>query len=470
MKRFELFFAFIQPPIDYILIVLAGATAFSLRYTKIVTSIRPVLFNLSWEKLLPILLIVAAGWIFIYALSGLYTTNPNRKLADDVLRIVTASSSGFAAITIYVFFTLQKFDSRFLVLAGWLIAMIYVFFGRLFMRGLKSLLYRSGFGLRPTVIIGHDAVSETIKSTLENEPRFGYKVVGSFSEFGDHQQTDIKTLRPEEIIFSNARSSNAEVLKAIDFANQNHIAFKYSPDLFETISTNVNLSTIAGIPVVELQRTKLSGWGRIIKRLMDVFISGFLLIILSPVFLIISIIILIETGRPIFYRNERVGEHNEKFLTLKFRSMFQKVSTGAEFGGEDALKLEESLIKNNGIKNGPVYKIKNDPRVTPFGRFIRRWSLDELPQFWNVLRGEMSLVGPRPHQPREVEKYVNAHSVLLAIRPGITGMAQISGRSDLSFEEEAKLDTFYVENWSLYLDFIVLIKTPFIVFKGKGAL
>ena len=150
--------------------------------------------------------------------------------------------------------------------------------------------------------------------------------------------------------------------------------------------------------------------------------------------------------------------------------MFQKDSTGAQFGksGKHAEDAEAKLIKKQNSKHGPIYKIKNDPRVTPFGRFIRKWSIDELPQFVNVLKGEMSIVGPRPHQPREVEKYDKEHSVVFAIKPGVTGLAQISGRSDLTFEEEMRLDTLYVERWSLWLDIIIFIKTPFILFKKRS--
>ncbi|MFA6105481.1 MAG: sugar transferase [Patescibacteria group bacterium] len=472
MKRFELVFAFIQLPLDLVLILLAGASAYSLRYASFITEIRPILFNLSWDKFFPALLLTAFGWIIIYALSGLYTTNPNRKLASDLMRVISASSSGFAAITIYVFFTLQKFDSRFLVLAGWIIAMIYVIIGRIAMRGIKGLLYRKGIGLRSTIIIGSDTVANLIKSTLNNEPQFGFKIIASFNKFGKEEEDQILKLNPDEIIFSHARGSESEAIQAIGFANRHHIAFKYSADLFETISSNMTISTIGGIPLVELGRTSLAGWGRMVKRFTDIFLGIFFLILFSPFFLIISIIIYFETGSPIIYKNERVGQKNKKFYTLKFRTMYQNVSTGEQFGksGEKALELEKELINNNGIKNGPVYKIKNDPRVTKFGHFLRRFSLDELPQFWNIVRGDMSLVGPRPHQPREVEKYANEHSVLFAIKPGLTGLAQISGRSHLTFEEEAKLDTFYVENWQPYLDFIILIKTPFIVLWGKGAL
>jgi len=200
-------------------------------------------------------------------------------------------------------------------------------------------------------------------------------------------------------------------------------------------------------------------------------IRFFLLIITSPILIASAIIILVESGWPIIFKNTRVGESGKKFETYKLRSMFQKHSIGKQFKNrEQALKFEKQLIKNQNTKKGPLYKIKNDPRITKFGRLIRRWSVDEFPQFINVIKGDMSLVGPRPHQPREVENYELHHKKAHTVRPGITGLAQISGRSDLSFEEENRLDIFYIENWSLLMDIAILMKTPWAVLKRRKAL
>lgn len=472
MKKLELTLAFIQLPLDYLMIVLAGVTAYTLRFTSISQNIRPVLFNLVLAKYWPLVLLTALGWIVIFALAGLYNTYPNRKLASDLTRVIFACSTGFAAITIYVFFTLQKFDSRFLVLAGWILAIIYVSIGRILMNGLKKLLYRAGFGLRKTILIGKEAISLQIKEAINLHPGLGYKLTGVYEHFDNQTSLSILKNKPDEIIFTDPKANEAEVLKAIEFANEHHIIFKYSADLFSTISTNMAVSTISGIPIIELRLTRLTGWNRIIKRFFDVIGSLFLIILFSPLLIIIYLSIMIETGFPIIYKNERVGQNDKKFLTLKFRSMYKKDSTGAQFGqdGEEALRQEQELIAKQSIKSGPIYKIKDDPRVTPFGKFIRRWSLDELPQFFNVLKGEMSLVGPRPHQPREVDGYERRHKIVLAIKPGITGLSQISGRSNLTFEEEMNLDTFYIENWSIYMDLIILFKTPFIVLSKNGSI
>jgi lipopolysaccharide/colanic/teichoic acid biosynthesis glycosyltransferase len=229
---------------------------------------------------------------------------------------------------------------------------------------------------------------------------------------------------------------------------------------------------LAGIPIVSLRRTALDGWGRVVKRAADIIFSLLAITIFSPVMFIAAILIWFETGRPIIYKNERVGIRGRTFLTYKFRTMYQKDSTGVQFGseGKRAEAREKTLIKKQSIKDGPIYKIANDPRVTQIGRFLRRTSIDELPQFFNVLMGSMSVVGPRPHQPREVAGYIKSHRTVLSVKPGITGLAQISGRSDLSYEDEARLDVLYIERWHLLLDCIIVLKTPFILFKKRRAL
>src|SRR3989339_897541 len=360
MKRFELTFSFLQLPVDYAALVLAGFGAYALRYTEYVRSIRPILFNLSWSRYWPIVLIVAAGWVVIFAVNGLYHSDPNRKLARDLGRVFFSCAAGFSAITIYVFFTLSKFDSRFLVLMGWILATVFVWIGRILMKLLKIWLYRMGLGLRRTVIIGQETVAQKIIDTFSMEKYLGYKVAGQFVRFDDQTAEQILALKPDEMIFTDPKADENSALQAIDFANEHHITFKYSADLFDTISTNITISTIADVPVIELRRTRLSGWGSIAKRLFDIVGSVILLILCSPFYLVITIIILIESGRPIIYKNERVGRNGDKFFTLEFRSMYQKYCTGAQFGtvGEQALQKEAELIKTNSVKSGPVYKIQ----------------------------------------------------------------------------------------------------------------
>ncbi len=204
---------------------------------------------------------------------------------------------------------------------------------------------------------------------------------------------------------------------------------------------------------MEFSRTPLDGWGRIIKHLTDLFGSIILIVLTSPLMILTAVLVKLTSRGPILFRQERVGlERN--FTFYKFRTM----RTGSE-------KEHEKYIK----KYGNMFKLSNDPRLTPVGSFLRKTSIDELPQFFNVLRGDMSLIGPRPPMPEEVKKYTNWQKRRLGIKPGITGLWQVSGRSEISFDEWVRLDAFYIENWSLWLDCQIFLKTIWVVIKGRGA-
>ncbi len=468
MKRLELFLMVLQVPVDYLMLILAGLSAYALRFTDWAIAWRPVIFEITAGDFMSVTSVVGFAWLLIFAAAGLYTADPNRKLSRDLFRVLLACSTGLAAVAVYVMFTQQLFDSRFLVAAGWGFAVLYVSAGRIFMRGVKGILYRFGIGLRTVVIIGAERIAKVIEETFEARRELGYRSAGVFSHFNDTIQKKIIDAQPDELIYTNPRAHEKEALRVIDFCNERHITFKYSADLFATYSTNMEVSALAGVPIIELKRTALEGWGRVVKRLFDVVFSVVVISITSPIMLVAALIIFLETGTPVIYRNERVGKYGQTFFTLKFRSMHQKDSIGPQFpDSAKAEQKEQELIKKQNSKTGPVYKIANDPRVTTFGRFIRRWSIDELPQFFNVLKGEMSIVGPRPHQPREVNQYEKHHKSVLTIKPGVTGLAQISGRSDLTFEEEVRLDALYIEQWSLWQDMIIFLKTPFILFKKR---
>ncbi|MFH1947229.1 MAG: sugar transferase [Candidatus Magasanikbacteria bacterium] len=472
MKRSEIILMILKVPLDFLMLVFAGISAYYLRFSDWAIALKPVVFKLTLFQFVEITSWVAVVWIFIFALTGLYSTDPSRKLSRDLTRILLACSAGLSVVALYVMFAQLQFDSRFLVAAGWGFAIMYVSLGRILMRGLKGLLYRNGIGLRRVVVIGSEDLTKELVETLEKRKELGYKIVGVFAKFDTKVKKELNKLNIDEMLFINPRADEKETLAALNFCDQRHRVFKYSADLFSTYSANMIVSPLAGVPVIELKKTPLDGWGRVAKRIFDIIMGIFVIIITSPLMLLSVLVILMETGRPIIYKNERVGIRGRKFFTLKFRSMFQKDSTGSQFGkaGEIAEKKEEKLIKKQSARQGPIYKIADDPRVTGFGKFIRRWSIDELPQFFNVIKGEMSIVGPRPHQPREVEQYEEKYRKVFTLKPGITGLAQISGRSDLDFEEEMKLDVFYIEKWGLLLDFIIFIKTPFVLFKRRKVL
>ncbi len=472
MKRSEIFLMILKVPLDFVMVVLAGISAYYFRFSEWALKIKSVSFGLTLTDFLSILMPVVFLVLLIFAFFGLYSLNQNRKFSAELMKIIFALSVCLAFIALYILFSGKLFDSRFLFLFTYIFSIIYIFFGRLFVRGLKSILYRSGVGLRKVIIIGDDEMTKKMSEILEKRKELGYLVVKKITEFNEKNAKEILSLEVNEIIFAASKKDEKQFLRALNFCNLNHLVFKYSADLFSVYSNNIVMNPLAGVPIIEIKKTPLEAWGRVSKRFFDVIMSIFIIIITSPLMLLVAVLVFFETGRPIIYKNERVGIREKKFFTLKFRSMYQKDSTGIQFGkeGEKALKKEEELIAKNNSKIGPIYKIQNDPRVTKIGKFIRRTSIDELPQFFNVLFGTMSIVGPRPHQPREVDNYKENFPKVFTLKPGITGLSQISGRSDLSFEEEMKLDIFYIENWSLFLDIIIFIKTPFVLFKKRKAL
>ncbi|MFF1252981.1 sugar transferase [Pseudarthrobacter sp. NPDC058329] len=231
-----------------------------------------------------------------------------------------------------------------------------------------------------------------------------------------------------------------------------------APALTDIAGPRIHTQPVAGLPLIHVSTPKLTGGKKVAKRAFDLAISGVLLAVLAPVFLTIAILVRVTDSGPVFYRQERVGIRGTTFHMLKFRSM--KVNADAELA---------ALLKAQGAGDTPLFKVDRDPRITPLGRILRKYSLDELPQLFNVLNGSMSLVGPRPQREGEVALYDDAAHRRLYVSPGMSGLWQVSGRSNLTWEESIRLDLYYVENWSLMGDVVILFKTFKAVFASTGA-
>lgn len=470
MKRFELFFLALQAPLDFLLILAAGLSAYALRVSEPVAAWRTVLFRMELSSYLAVVTGVGTLWMVFFALAGLYAPDSNRRFVQELSRLLMGCLAGLSAVALYLLFSQQVFDSRFLVAATAAFAFVYLAAGRVAMRAFRRALYRRGVGRRRVFIVGEGGNAERLRHAFETSTALGYEVVGVCQHFDVQAEAEIARLAPDEILLADARAASWEPARIALFCSARHITLKYCADLFSACTAQASVYPIAGIPVVEVRRTPLDGWGRVVKRAMDIAGAIVLLAFASPIIALVVLAVWVESGHPIIYRNERLGRRGRQFFLLKFRSMRVEDCTGAQFGesGSAAEAREAALIAERSAKTGPIYKIANDPRVTRAGKFLRRWSVDELPQLWNVLAGTMSLVGPRPHQPREVAHYPEENRRVLLIRPGITGLAQVSGRSDLSFVEEARLDALYIGEWSVWLDLIILAKTPAALFRRRG--
>lgn len=276
----------------------------------------------------------------------------------------------------------------------------------------------------------------------------------------------------DEILYIDSDFSTKDLYNIWDFSRIYGIRYRYLTNTFDVTKTNTTISLLNKIPVIEIKNTSLDAGWRVCKRIIDICFSFLWIILLLPFFIIIWIIIKLEDPEgPIIYKNFRVWQNGKKFRLYKLRYLkWQyciKDSYGIDNKDDEALKFEEKLIKEKSSRKGPLYKIKDDPRKTKIWNIIEKYSIDELPQLVNVFLWNMSLVWPRPHQPREVEKYKIHQKRVLTIKPWITGLAQVNGRDNNNFEDEVNLDIFYIENWNFLLDIKIFLKTFTIIINRK---
>jgi len=470
MKRSELAFTLALVPLDYLALVAAGIGAFYARFHPFFTQWRPVAFDLTIERYTTVLLPIALVWIAVFAVSGLYSTNP-RRIASELTRVFLACSTSMAAVFAILFFSRLLFESRFIAVASWGLAVVFVSLARLAIRMLQRTLLSWGIGARRVVVIGEHKTARALLDFFSARPRLGFLVVGRFNRFDSEAAERILSLHEkedvDEILLADPEASREETLDLLSFTDTNQMGFRYTADLFSAAVGRTVFHTFAGIPVIEVQKTPLDGWGAIYKRFFDVLGSFLLIVVTSPVMLAVSIALCIEQPGSVLFsrgaggmRTQRVGQGGKPFHYFKFRSMVKDAH---------AFRFDPEFIKKYGnMREGsPLFKLKNDPRVTRVGKVIRKFHMDELPELFLVFLGRMSLVGPRPHLPEEVAQYEPHQRKVLTIKPGITGPTQISGRADLDFEEEVRLDTYYIEHWSPWQDLVILLKTPLVAFRGK---
>lgn len=451
MKRSELLFTFLQIPIDLAMVLLSFFLAYKART---LFEFVPVIYVEPLPGYLRFVFGTLPIWFIVFIFNGLYSTKDRLGRFAEFGKVVVAVSAAVAVVLAWIFLSKTTFFSRLIIIYVWFIAIVLVTIGRFLMHFIQKFLYRFDIGTHRVIILGGNSSSKGLIKEIKNNRSLGYNLVRVIDDEAISKLESIfAKYKAEEIIVANTHLSPGKIAEILEFCRAHHIGFKMTPDLFLVRSSHVGIQMLANVPIMEFKRTPLDGWGRIIKRLTDLIGSFILIIITSPLMILTAILVKLTSRGPILFRQERVGlDHN--FTFYKFRTM----RVGAE-------KEHQKLIK----KYGNMFKLENDPRFSPIGKFLRKTSLDELPQFFNCLRGDMSLIGPRPPMPEEVEKYTNWQRRRLGIKPGITGLWQVSGRSELSFDEWVRLDAFYIENWSLWLDCQIFLKTIWVVIKGRGA-
>ncbi|MEX2043530.1 MAG: sugar transferase [Patescibacteria group bacterium] len=469
MKRSELAISALLVPLDAAAIY--GAFMLSY-YVRVESGALPVATVLPIEQYALFAVVATAVWLVIFALLGLYRLRSTRRGLTELAKIVAGSFVGTLSIVALIFFLRIDFFSRFVVLFGFLAAIVLLAVTRGAVRLAQQGLFRYGIGVRRAIIVGTGAPAKTLARELTRGGR-GYRILGFVAttrgakgkavsgrpvlgRLRDVPQL-LQRYLPDELIDADPRLSGSQKLTVLNATEDTHTDFRFVPSTPELATARVGVAAVGGIPLMTILRTPLEGWGRIGKRALDLGGGALILPFFLALYPFVALAIKLDSRGPVIFKQVRVGRAGKPFTYYKFRGMV-----------DDAEKQLPKLRKHNEV-SGPVFKMKDDPRVTRVGKFIRKTSLDELPQILNVLKGDMSLVGPRPPIPSEVKKYNRQQRRRLTIKPGITGPWQVSGRSNIGFDEWMRLDLYYIQNWSLLLDLTILLKTVRAVFGRKGA-
>jgi len=479
MKKRENFMIILKILVDILMIFssLIGAYFWRMKYFEIIFLSKKISFFPPPETLYPFDDFFVFSLIFtliltlILAFHGRYKFDNDEKFLNESLNIFWGFTSGMSLLLVYFFFAKWHFFSRLIFGLAWILGVLFLFFGRIFIRIFHKYLQKYFWEKTHILILGKNSITQEILKKIsqshsldvfgvlisqkDKNKHFGnYKILGLFKDL----EKILEKNNIDEVWLTEENTPTKIKSELINITHIHHKKFKLFPSEIDLDLAAMKVSTFKEIPIITLIASNLQGWGLLIKSLIDRVLSFFILLFLSPLFLIIFFKIKsADNGAPAFYASKRVGVRGKLFDCYKFRTM--KIN---------ADKLKKNLLKKNEREGGILFKIENDPRITPLGKKLRKYSLDELPQLFNVLKGDMSLIGPRPHLPEEVEKYPKENLQLLFLKPGLTGFAQVHGRSDLSFEEEMKYEMFYLKNWSVWLDIIIFFKTILVVVRGKN--
>ncbi len=474
MKRSELIFNIVSIPVDIVSLFLSGLMSFYIRLW--LNPYIPVLFTPDRVDFTKNLFAVIFVLLVIFAFSGLYNLRGTRKfMTNEFYKIVGAISLALLFIVFVFFFNQSFFNSRLIILIAWAVCIIFVSIARFILKKIQGVYLNRGQGLHNIAVITGKGDRNHFVEQLKANKQYGFNVVAEITE-ADNVLEKLEQLysekKIEEILQADPEASQQFNLQLLQFARGKGLEFNYVPNLFNVQQKHIETDTIEGIPVISIKNTPLSGWGSVVKRIFDIFAAILCLILTSPLFIIIAVLIKLDSRGKILYSAPRAGL-NKDFVFYKFRTMQQHLSVGSEFGGAEAELMRQELWQQNvrGGKDGAFLKIKDDPRVTKLGRILRKTKLDEIPQFINVLKGDMSMVGPRAHVIDEVARYRDKHQRIFTIKPGIFGLSQIAQLSwpDLPLEEEINLNTYYIENWSVGLDLVILTKSAYyLIFSPKA--
>ena len=422
----------------------------------------------------------------------LYRVRGEFSFVDDAIRIFKAAAIGSLLIVAAAFlyrggFEFRAFSyARGVFVADFFIVLIIAGMVRFVMRSVQTFVRSRQINLIPTLVVGRGPEASVFIREMRERPALGYRVIGvvetgpstpaaslSYEDVPiigrlEHLPEVIRDSGANEVIIADPQVNGDALFEVMMRCGRRRgVEFRIAPSLFNCLPRKTEIDQIGVLPMIRLFREPLSSGARILKRTFDLIFAALAIMLLFPLWLLIALLIKLDSKGPVFYTQERVGMDGRLFLLYKFRTM--KAGADSELHREYQRAFIAGRAEANlGNDTQPTYKLLADPRITRIGKILRRISLDEVPQLLNVMSGDMSLVGPRPPIPYEVEAYELWHRKRLDMKPGLTGLWQVSGRNRLPFEEMVRLDLFYIENWSLLLDLKIILRTGFVMLGGEG--
>lgn len=438
-----------------------------------------------------LLILVLPLRVITLAYYDLYRLRGEFSFVEDGIRVFKATAIGSLLIVAGAFlyrggFQFRSFSyARGVFVIDFLLALVAYLLLRFSVRGAQMFARRRQLNLIPTLVVGRGDEAAIFINEMRDRPELGYRVIGVVenslldsvpSEFegvpvigslGSLPEA-IREAGANEVIIADSTVPGEALFDVMMRVGRGRgVEFRIAPSLFNFLPRKTEVDQIGALPMITLFRSPLSNVARLVKRTSDLIIAAVVSLLLLPFWLLFALLIKLDSRGPVFYKQERVGMDGRVFLFYKFRTMRPNADDASHREFQRRYIAGQPEVRP-GSDGRPVYKLQTDPRITRVGRWLRRLSLDELPQLLNVLRGDMSVVGPRPPIPYEVESYELWHRKRLDMKPGMTGLWQVSGRNRLPFEEMVRLDLFYIENWSLLLDVKIILRTLPVMLRGDA--
>lgn len=457
---------------------LAILGAFSLAYIlRVQLDSRPLIYQISALDFFTTFLILTPFWLVAFWALGLYSPSVYQKRLTEIGKLLIGSFIGILIVLGYSFVIDDPvFPARLVAVYALFTTFVLLVVGREVIRGLRGVSYYFGFGIQRVMIIGRGEATLDIVKSLGNTRSSGYDVVavvGSrvpvsssarvYRSLGDALD-DLKPLRIDTIIQTELFEEGDRNQVIMGAAQDHHIQYCFIPGEAEFYSGKNQIDVFLGYPIINVYQTPLMGWGEVVKRAFDFSLTLITLPIWGALLALVAVLQKVFNPGPVMFKSPRLTRYSKSFQLYKFRSM------DAKYGQRDAAEEFRSMGRDDLAEEYETHrKVEKDPRITWFGRFLRATSLDELPQLINVLKGDLSLVGPRPIFAAELPRYRGRGALLHSVKSGLTGLWQVSGRSELSFEKRVELELYYAQNWSFALDLRILFKTIGVVLFRRGA-